>query len=75
MIIISEKSFVGYSSVKKEQAKKVEVPEQLTQKEMKQRMKFAQELHNKRAENIRNRFSNLPVFQVGGSLESLVAFK
>ncbi len=76
MRIISEKSFVDYGSVKKEQKKNhIEVPKQLTQKEMRKRIAFAQELHNKRAENIKARFSRLPVFQAGGSLEGLVVFR
>ena len=77
-MIISEKSFVGYGSVKKEHNKKqTEVPETkpLSQKEMKKRINFAQALHNNRASNIRDRFSHLSVFQSGGSLENLVAFK
>lgn len=75
-MIISEKRFTDYTSVKKYQKKKANAPEEiLSQKEMKERIKFAQDLHNKRAERIKARFSDFAIFQEGGSLENLIVFR
>lgn len=71
-MIVSETSFKDYGRVKKKKKEEKKEDPPLSQTEMKERRKFARELHNKRAKNIKDQFSHLSVFQEGGSLENLV---
>jgi len=74
-MIVSEKSFKDYGRVKKKKSEMKKEESPMSQKEMKDRMEFARELHNKRAKKIKEKYPTLSVFQEGGPLENLVIFQ
>lgn len=74
-MIVSEKSFTDYGHTKKSVKKVANTTSPPTRKEIQDRIQFARDLHNMRAKKILENFSNLPVFQKGGSLVSLVTLR
>jgi len=75
-MIVSEKSFVGFGDTKKPVKKVTNVVKlSPTRKEIQDGIQLARDLHNMRARSILQKFSDLPVFQEGGSLVSLVTMR